>query len=213
MVQVPDVELRKRLEAALLYAISPDTDADRLVAWAGACARGGADLIQLRQKEMSRREIFEVATRMLVEVRAAGALLIVNDHLDIALASGADGVHLGPEDLSVAAARRVAGPTFLIGASASTPAAAQAAEAAGADYIGAGPAFATPVKPAKRVIGPQGVADLQAQVGIPVFAIGGIRLENVPELVVAGVRRVCVIRGLAGAEADDVRRLRSALET
>src|SRR5207237_5539280 len=85
------------------------------------------------------------------------ALFIVNDHVDIAMMAGADGVHLGPDDLSLESARKVAGEAMLIGASASTPAAAKAAVASGASYIGCGPAFATPLKPQKEVIGPDGV--------------------------------------------------------
>jgi thiamine-phosphate pyrophosphorylase len=130
--------------------------------------------------------------------RAGGALFVVNDHVDIALSSAADAVHLGPDDLSVAGARRAAGLRLLIGASASTPGAAVRAEAAGADYLGSGPAYATPLKTEKRVIGPAGVAAVAAAVRIPVFAIGGIDLERVRELKAAGVTRVCAIRSLAG---------------
>jgi thiamine-phosphate pyrophosphorylase len=153
------------------------------------------------------------------EVRAAtanaGVVFIVNDHVDIALLSHADGVHLGPNDLSIASARRVVGQDLIIGASASNPEAARAAIGAGADYLGSGPAFATPIKKEKQVIGPEGVAAIAAAVGpeVPVFAIGGIDASNVAQLTVEGLRRACVIRAIADAADPELaaRRLRTML--
>jgi thiamine-phosphate pyrophosphorylase len=143
-----------------------------------------------------------------------GALFVVNDHVDIALTSAADGAHLGPEDLSVAGARKAAGARLLIGASASTPEAGVRAEAAGADYLGSGPAYATPLKTEKRVIGPAGVAAVTVAVRIPVFAIGGVDLERIPELKACGVTRVCAIRSLADTADPEgrARLFREALE-
>jgi thiamine-phosphate pyrophosphorylase len=146
----------------------------------------------------------------------AGVLFVVNDHVDLALLSHADGVHLGVDDLSIGAARRIAGDSLLIGASASTPAAAVAAITSGADYIGCGPAFATPLKPQKVVIGPSGVAEVAEAVGpsVPVFAIGGIDASNLPQLTAAGVRRACVVRAVGGASDPEAaaRELRAMLE-
>ena len=178
--------------------------------------RGGADVIQLRHKLLARGELLLLARHLRELTSATGAIFVVNDHLDLALVSDADGVHLGPADLSVAGARRVAGDRLLIGASASTPAAAKAAIEAGANYIGCGPAFATPLKPEKEVIGPGGVAEVAHALGpaIPVFAIGGIDATNIGELVAAGVRRACVIRALGDAADPEsaARRLRAMLE-
>ena len=139
---------------------------------------------------------------------------MVNDHVDVALSSAADGVHLGPDDLSVAGARKAAGRRLLIGASASTPEAAVRAEAAGADYLGSGPAYATPLKAEKRVIGPAGVAAVTAAVRIPVFAVGGVDLGRMPELMASGVTRVCAIRSLANTADPEgrARLFREALE-
>jgi thiamine-phosphate pyrophosphorylase len=133
---------------------------------------------------------------------------------DLALLSGADGVHLGPDDLSVGGARRSAGPGLLIGASASSPAAARQAETDGADYLGSGPVYSTPLKTEKRVIGPEGVAAVAAAVGVPVFAIGGIERSRLPELRAAGIRRVCAIRALALASDPEAeaRGFRKALD-
>jgi thiamine-phosphate pyrophosphorylase len=141
-------------------------------------------------------------------------LFIVNDHADIAMLARADGAHLGPDDLPVESARRIAPEGFLIGASASSPDAALEAVAAGADYIGSGPAFSTPIKKEKGVIGPAGVAAVMAAVKVPVFAIGGIEEANVAQLTVLGLRRVCAIRAVAGAADPEAatRRMRAMLD-
>jgi thiamine-phosphate pyrophosphorylase len=205
--------IHERLRAARLYAITPDQPAEATLRLAEGWLRGGADVIQLRNKVLPRSELLPLALRLAEVCRGRGAVFIVNDHVDVALAAEADGVHLGPDDLSVEAARRLAPAPFVIGASAGTPEAARTAEAAGADYLGSGPAYATPIKAEKRVIGPAGIAVVQASVSIPVFAIGGIDFERIPELRAAGVERVCVIRALALA-ADpeaEARRLRTAI--
>jgi len=201
------------LEAARLYAITPDAEPDAVIGLVGAVLRGGADVVQLRHKTLGRGALLDLAGRLAALVHGAGKLFIVNNHLDIALLAGADGVHLGADDLPQEAARRVAGARFLIGASASTPELAREAVAAGADYIGAGPAFATSIKPDKAVIGPEGVAAVSAAVAVPVFAIGGIDAANLGLLLAAGVRRVCVIRGLADEPDPEsaARRMRAAL--
>lgn len=171
--------------------------------------RGGADIVQLRHKSMARGELLELARRMREVV--SGALFIVNDHVDIALLSDADGVHLGSDDLSVAAARLIAGDRLLIGTSASTPDAVPV----DADYVGCGPAFATPLKPEKRIVGPAGIAALSSAVHIPVFAIGGIDQANVAQLIALGVHRVCVIRAVGDVPDPEqaARELRAMLST
>ncbi len=192
----PTPEARTRLEAAHLYAITADAPPDRIESVAGAVLGGGAEVLQLRHKTLARGRLLVLARRLRDLTTAAGALLIVNDYLDIALLAGADGVHLGADDLAPAEARRLVPSGFLIGASASVPADARQAVLDGADYIGCGPAFPTPIKAEKRVIGPAGVAEVQAAVAVPVFAIGGVEPDNVPELVAAGVHKACMIRAL-----------------
>ncbi len=198
---------RARLQAARLYVITPDAAAERVLQIAEAAAHGGADVVQLRHKTMPRGELLELARDL--RGRIADALFVVNDYVDIALLSGADGVHLGPDDLTVASAQKVAGDRLLYGVSASTPDAVQP----GADYVGCGPAFSTPVKPSKQVVGPAGVAAMAAAVKIPVFAIGGIDESNLGQLIAAGVRRACVIRAVADAPDPEqaARRLRAML--
>jgi thiamine-phosphate pyrophosphorylase len=187
--------------------ITPDASSERVLEVATAAVRGGADAVQLRHKSMPRGELLELARDLRSAI--AGSLFIVNDYVDIALLSGADGVHLGPDDLTVASARKVAGDRLLIGVSASTPDAVQP----GADYVGCGPAFSTPIKPEKKVVGPAGIAAMQAAVEIPVFGIGGIDASNLDQLVAMGVRRACVIRAVGDAPDPEqaARELRAML--
>ena len=179
--------------------------------------RGGADIIQLRHKHLARGELLAAARAMRAITAAANRLFVVNDHVDIALLAGADGVHLGPDDITVEGARSVAGDRLLIGASASTPEAARQAIADGADYLGVGPAFETPVKSEKDVIGPEGVLEVAKAVGaeVPVFAIGGIDESNVQQLTRLGLHRVCVIRAIGQASDPEAaaRRLRAMLDS
>ncbi len=193
---------------------------------ATAAARGGADIIQLRHKTLPRGELLTLA-RMISSSPFMGRwreapegqsqtrhpLFIVNDHVDIALLCEADGVHLGPDDLTIAAARRVAGDRLLIGASASTPERAMEAVEDGADYIGCGPAFATPIKTEKQVIGPEAIAAVSKKVAVPVFAIGGIDERNVGQLTALGIHRACVIRAVGDARDPEqaARHLRAML--
>ena len=207
--------MAERLRAAHLYVITPDETPERVVDIATAAVRGGADVIQLRHKGLARGKLLDLAKRIREVTRVGNVLFVVNDHVDIALLSEADGVHLGPDDLTIASGRRVAGDRLLIGASASSPEAALAAIADGADYLGSGPTFATPIKTSKQVIGPAGVAAIAEAVATvaPVFAIGGIDETNVAQVVAAGLRRVCVIRAVAGAADPEqaTRRLRAML--
>jgi thiamine-phosphate pyrophosphorylase len=170
-------------------------------------------VVQLRHKALGRGELLQLARSLREVTSTAGALFIVNDYLDLALLSDADGVHLGPDDLSIAAARRLAGDRLLIGASASEASAALGAVAAGADYIGCGATFATPLKPEKNVIGPAGVAAVSRAVSVPVFAIGGIEESNLEQLTALGLGRACVIRAVADATDPEsaARRLRTML--
>lgn len=188
-----------RLETARLYFVTPDRDPDALVDIVAAAVRGGVDAVQLRHKTLPRRDLLALARRLEPLLRTNDRVFVINDHVDIAVLAGADAVHLGPDDLSVAAARRVAGDRLLIGASASSIDAARQAVADGADYLGCGPAFATPVKAEKKVIGPEAIAAISAAVEVPVFAIGGIDATNIEQLTALGLQRACVIRAIGDA--------------
>jgi len=164
---------------------------------------GGAGAIQLRHKEATSRELYDEALEFRKLCCVHGALFIVNDRLDIALAAGADGVHLGAEDLPVAVARRLAPKDFIIGATARTPEAAVEAEKEGADYLGVGAVFPTRSKSDARVIGLEGLRKVTQAVSLPCVAIGGITAEVVPEILAVGVSGVAVIGAIVGA--SDIR--------
>ena len=165
---------------------------------------GGADIIQLRCKSGGLSEMREPARRVRAATEAAGKLLIVNDRLDLAMDIRADGVHLGPDDMPVSQARRLADPEFIVGASAGRVETARAAEAAGADYLGVGPVYMTTSKAdARPVIGLDGLAAVCEAVTIPVFAIGGIDIDRLPAVMRTGAVGAAVISALA--HAADVR--------
>ncbi|HEU4454601.1 MAG TPA: thiamine phosphate synthase [Longimicrobium sp.] len=166
-----------------------------------AALRGGAPAIQLRAKHETAREATELARALMAETRAAGALLFVNDRVDVALAAGADGAHVGEDDLPVEAARRITPPGFLLGMSAATPEAALQAQRDGADYVGTGPVLATESKPdAGEAVGLLRIAAVAQAVEIPVIGIGGIALTNAADVVRAGGAGVAVISAVMRAD-------------
>jgi thiamine-phosphate pyrophosphorylase len=165
-----------------------------------AALRGGTPSVQLRSKAASGREMVALARALLAETRAAGALLWVNDRLDVALAAGADGAHLGQDDVPLVEARRLAPAGFLLGTSVATVAEAQAAEREGADYLGAGAVYETGSKAdAGAPVGTARIGEIAAAVRIPVVGIGGIGLENSAEVAAAGAAGVAVIRAVMHA--------------
>ncbi len=196
-----------------LYAIVDplDTGADP-VELAAALLAGGARLLQLRLKEATSRELLRVSDAIRPRARAAGALFLVNDRPDIARAAHADGVHLGQDDLPVAAARRILGPERLIGVSAHDVREALAAEAAGVDYIAVGPIYATTSK--ARPLAPRGldlVRAVRASVQRPLVAIGGISPDTAAVVRRAGADAVAMIAALV-RPPDVAAAVRGALE-
>lgn len=182
---------------------------------AAEAAAAGATAIQLRDKEAPPRELVALARRLRAVTVRNGALLIVNDRLDIALAAEADGVHLGPGDVPVAAARRVVPDDFLLGHSTDDPGVARRAEADGADYLGCGTVFSTTGKAdAGAVIGVGGLGAVARAVRIPVLAIGGVTAGRAPLLGGSGAGGVAVIGAVMAARrpAAATRRLREAVE-
>jgi len=165
------------------------------------CLAAGATAIQLRDKRADARRLLELAHALLAVTRPAGAPLIVNDRLDVALAAGADGVHLGPDDLPVAAARAIAPAGFLVGHSTDHPDAARHAAADGADYLGVGAVFGTRSKPglADEAIGPERVRQLAVASGLPCLGIGGVTAENAGSLFAVGAG-VAVLSTVMGAD-------------
>lgn len=175
-----------------------------------AVLRGGAPAVQLRSKYGTARELVELTRTLLAETRSAGALLFVNDRVDVALAGDADGVHLGDDDLPLTAARRIVPSGFLLGRSVETLEQARIAEREGADYLGVGPVFATESKPdAGAPIGLTGLGRVAGAVQIPVVGIGGIDHSNAAAVREAGAAGIAVIRAVMRAEdpEEEVRRL------
>lgn len=165
-----------------------------------AALDGGVDILQLRCKEMDALPTLRLAERVGALARAARVPFIVNDRADIALAAGADGVHLGQQDLPVEFARRIVGPTAIIGRSSHEAAQADRAVTEGAAYFATGPVWATPTKPGRPAAGLQYVRDVAARApSIPWFAIGGITLDNVTEVLAAGATRIAMVRAVLDA--------------
>ncbi len=167
---------------------------------AQAALAGGATVIQLRDKERPGKALLSLAQELRQLTRAYQATFIVNDRLDIALASEADGVHLGQDDLSIAIARRLLGPGAVIGASVTTAAQAREAAEAGASYLGVGPIFPTDSKAdAGEAIGLAAIIHIGRAVSIPVLAIGGLTCDNVRSVIAAGAEGVAVISAVTDA--------------
>lgn len=192
-------DLRDRLR--LIVVTDPECgDGRTVVDVVRAALRGGAPAVQLRMKDAPAREMTDLARALLAETRAAGALLFVNDRVDAALAVGADGAHVGQDDLPVAAARKIAPAGFLLGVSAETAELARAAEADGADYVGVGPVYLTGSKAdAGDAVGTERITQVAAAVRIPVVGIGGITIENAPPVIHAGAAGVAVISAVMRA--------------
>ena len=166
-----------------------------------AAIEAGAPAVQLRNKGQSARELLEVGRLLRTITRDSSALFFVNNRLDVALALEADGVHLGPDDLPVAAVRAVAPPGFLIGRSADQVEIARQAVRDGADYIGCGTVYATTTKrDAGDVIGLEGLARVADGVGVPVVGIGGITPTRARQVAATGAAGVAVVGAVMAAE-------------
>jgi thiamine-phosphate pyrophosphorylase len=194
-----------KLAAARLYAIL-DTGyvpLGREEEVLQALLEGGAGIVQLRAKGWTADNVAGLAARLLPLTRSAGIPFIVNDHPEVAAATGADGVHLGQDDGSLAGLRAATGPVMLAGRSTHSPAQAVAAAAEGFDYLGFGPLFATPTKPGRPAIGLAGIAPVLAASSRPVFCIGGINPLTLQTVLAAGAQRVVVVSALL--QAPDIR--------
>jgi thiamine-phosphate pyrophosphorylase len=164
-----------------------------------ALVRGGIDLIQLRAKNFSPAEIEKLAGELHSTTTRHGLPLVINDHPEIARSVRAEGVHLGQDDMPIAEARKIVGADCAIGKSTHSLDQAIRAFYEGADYIGFGPLFATPTKPDYQPIGLGEIGKVHDAVRIPIFCIGGIKLDNLPNVLEAGARRVVIVSGLLQA--------------
>src|ERR1035437_3330660 len=165
-----------------------------------AALAGGVRLIQLREKEMPVPDFLRLAEQVRARTAQVDALLIINDRVDVTLAVGADGVHLGQADFPITPARRLA-PDLIIGASTHSPAEARAAERAGASYINIGPLFPTQTKTwSGDFLGLEGLGGIARLVTIPWTVMGGIKPEHVPALIQAGARTIAVVTPITAAD-------------
>jgi thiamine-phosphate pyrophosphorylase len=189
---------RQRLAGARLYAIV-DTGyvaPERVAEITQQLVAGGVDLIQLRAKKFSPERIAALGRAMRENIPGDGPLFILNDHPGLVAEVGADGIHVGQDDLAVAEARTQAGREALVGKSTHSLEQARAAEKEGADYIGVGPIFATPTKPDYVPVGPALIGQVRAKVVVPQFCIGGINETTLAEVLAAGARRVVIVSAL-----------------
>jgi thiamine-phosphate pyrophosphorylase len=192
------VDRRQRLRDARLYFVADRGGMERAL---DAALAGGADLFQLRDKDASDDELLAAADTARERCRAAGALFVLNDRPDLAVACGADGVHVGQDDTPVARARQIVGDDMIVGLSTHSMKQAQAGCRSGADYIAVGPVHATPTKEGRPAIGVEPIRYAASHVDIPWFAIGGIDTKTVGDVARAGARRIVVVRALT--DADD----------
>lgn len=181
-----------------LHVLTPDGISRAALDGVRGVVSAGAPLIQVRLKDVGDRAALEYVRQVVAHARDAGSRCVVNDRVDLALAADADGTHLGQDDLPVDVARglveRAGGRRFLVGGTARNPATARRLVAAGADYLGVGPCYATTSKVGLPPPGgPERVAAVAAAVDVPVIAVGGITVDRVPEVVAAGAHGVAVI--------------------
>jgi len=203
-------EARERLRRARLYLVA-DAAAEHVLP---AALRGGVDMVQLRDRELDDDSLLEVAARFRAACGEQEALFWLNDRPDLALAAGADGIHVGQDDVPPGEVREQVGERLLIGLSTHSPEQFAAALGSEADQLSVGPVWETPTKPGRPAAGLEYVRHAAAHAGDqPWFAIGGIDEANIGEVVDAGARRVVVVRAIrhAADPAGAARRLRDAL--
>ena len=194
-------ERMRRFDAADLYVVITEAHCAGRTALEvlDACLAAGVTLVQMREKDRSGKELVALGREFRARTRAAGALLIVDDRVDVALAVDADGVHLGQDDLPLADARRVA-PELILGASSHNVEEALAAQEAGASYVNIGPVFATQTKSVPTgVVGPEMIDAIRPHLRVPFTCMGGIKAENIGQVLARGARRCAVVTAVTAA--------------
>ena len=191
-------------EQLMLYAVTDSTwlNGRSLPDCVRAAIEAGVTFVQLREKYASFAQKVELARAIVPICRAAGVPFVIDDDVDVALAAGADGVHVGQDDLACAEARRLLGPHAIVGVSAHNVAEALAAQAQGADYLGSGALVATSTKSDVTPLPPDGLAAICAAVDIPVVGIGGLNASNIPQFRGLGCAGAAVVSAIFAA--DDI---------
>lgn len=204
-------ERKRRLAEARLYVVTgPRREEGDLESFLEAILSSGCDIVQLRDKNADTKELLRNGEIFRDAAASHRALFILNDRPDVALALGADGVHLGQDDLEAGIARRIVGPNAIIGLSCQSPA-DHAGAPREADYLTAGPVYATPTKPGREPAGLALVKSASKNVAGPWFAIGGINEETIAEVLKAGATKIAVVRAVT--EAPDPGRAARALRS
>ena len=193
----------KRLPGLYVIIDTPALKGRSHVEVASQAIRGGAKVVQLRDKIQSKKELLPIAEQLKKLCAEHDVLFIMNDHFDLALAVDADGLHLGQDDLPVKAARKLLPIDKILGRSARTVDQAVAAESEGADYIAVGSMYPTPTKETAQVVGPERLHQIRQTVTLPLVAIGGINKDNAAEVMAAGADSLAVIRAVVQAEAPE----------
>ena len=194
--------MRRTIDLALYLVVGADVTARRpVVDVVRAAVEGGVTAVQLREKLAATRAFVDEARALAALLRPLGVALIINDRVDVAMAAGSDGVHVGQDDMQVTDVRRLLGEDCIVGLSVTTLAEAQRVDAALVDYIGVGPTFATPTKPdAAAPLGLAGTAEICRVATIPAVAIGGIDASNASAVLATGVRGIAVVSAICAAE-------------
>lgn len=203
----PDYSLYLCTDSALMSCKTVEESVEKAVI-------GGCTVVQLREKNCSSREFYELALRVKKITDSYKIPLIINDRLDICLAADADGVHLGQQDLPCAEARKILGKDKIIGVSAALPEEAAAAEAAGADYLGVGAVFPTSTKTNTRPVTAETIRAIRAAVSIPFVVIGGVNQSNISSLYGLGINGAAVISAVISQPdiTEAARRMKAAVK-
>lgn len=196
---------KERIKNKKLYLVTSSMPSqDEFLDRVALALKGGVQIVQLREKAAPAKDIIELGIKLRELCSLYDALFIVNDRVDIAKITCADGVHLGQDDIEIKQARKILGDEAIIGVSTHSPDQAKEAMDSGADYIGVGPVFETPTKPGKKAVGLEYVKWASQNADIPWFAIGGINSENLSEVLNAGVSSVAVVRAIMNAENPEI---------
>lgn len=204
----------KRFDLSLYLVLDPDLCADiGMVETARLAVAGGATMVQLRDKHGGTARMIETGLALKEILKGTGALLVINDDVEAAIAIGADGLHIGQDDMGPATARAMIGPDMILGLSAESEALAAAIDPAIVDYAGIGPIFATPTKADhKQPIGFDGLARLVKTAPVPTVAIGGLKSEHVASIFAAGADGLAVVSAICGTQDPRAATIRIAEE-
>lgn len=187
---------------------------DETISVATQMLEGGVEILQLRAKKLAISEIIKIALPLVPLCRSFGVPFIINDHPEVVVESGADGLHIGQDDISTDKARELIGENKIVGLSTHSVLQAKSALTEKPDYIGFGPLFSTPTKPDYTSIGTANIREVHSIVDLPIYCIGGIKRDNLPEVLAAGAQRVVIVSGIlqSGQIADYCRSCKAALQ-